>query len=236
MCTMIEMGTTSLRTPVHRDVHLCWEGDFGSAVARYLAAALDACETSDPLRVTDIERKNWPAADIEILVLSCPRVELCSRLNDLCFELGRPLIPVFMQSQDLCVGPVIVPGKPGCWRCWQRRSAQHSLFPVERSALLCHYSEPRNLPPLGYLEPIAMLAALQVARLMERPGRVGDAAGFVWKMDVFSGNVSTGRLVGVDGCPNCGSGRAFETRSCAQLREALQSSLPEWANANGPRK
>jgi hypothetical protein len=45
--------------------------------------------------------------------------------------------------------------------------------------------------------------------------------GFLWQIDVLTGEITTGRVVGVNGCPWCGLGRSKKDRSVKLLREEL---------------
>jgi bacteriocin biosynthesis cyclodehydratase domain-containing protein len=214
------MKSTVLTLASSTRLHAVSVGAFGLAVIGYLIDALPGTRALDLIEVNHFDESAWPEADVEVLASAQPVPDLCMKLDELCHRRTRALVPLVMESANLCLGPVIVPGSGGCWKCWQKRADQHAQFPTERTALRRFYGKTNEGPP-GFLEPVAMLGALQIARVVESPEALLEASGSIWQFDAFSGSVSTGRLIGVDGCSQCGSGRDLSDRAYAQLAEAL---------------
>jgi hypothetical protein len=107
------------------------------------------------------------------------------------------------------------------------RSNQHDVNRRYRPELTRFYEENPQAGPKGYLEPLAMISAAQIAEIIRQAGCLDRIAGNIWQMDLFTRGVSTGKLAGTDDCPRCGLNRPLESRTYSDLRKALAFLWPE---------
>jgi bacteriocin biosynthesis cyclodehydratase domain-containing protein len=203
-------------------LHVMWAGPFGHAVAQYLSI-LHPCVHASALREPDVSRfENGREPCAEVIASWRPVPRLCVLVAAASQTVKRPFIPLTVDSGLLQLGPVIMPNRSACWDCWTKRARQHSVAPREQAELLRFYDENSEAGPQGFSEPLAMLAAAQIkwaAELCaEDPDRIG---GLIWQMHLFSGEVETGHLVGVDGCPVCGLNRPVESRTYSEAKKEL---------------
>lgn len=202
-------------------LHVVCVGAFGKTVAKCLASLhLSVRETHSDGSVS-IDLDEWPTVGVEVIAASKPVPDLCNFIDRYSREHGRPVIPLVLDSSVLRLGPIIVPGIGGCWRCWQMRSLQHAKLLPERIALLQFYEANRLVEPQGFLEPFAMIGAVQIASAIQSRDHLNQIAGNIWQIDLFTREVTTGYLVGVDGCPYCGLDRPLDSRSYAEMQTKL---------------
>ncbi|WP_436535065.1 TOMM precursor leader peptide-binding protein [Actinoplanes sp. HUAS TT8] len=136
---------------------------------------------------------------------------------------GRPWLPVILDHPMLEIGPVVVPGLGACQDCYRRRQAQHDNARVIRAAVGEYYDAHPDAGPDGYLPSTALLAAAAAADVVERLRDDPAAeAGRIRQIEVPTQQMRAGRVVGVHGCPRCGTGRDETTRSYERLPEMLQ--------------
>lgn len=203
-------------------VHVLSAGPFGRAVVRHLNSLrgdltdTDVADNLVPLPST------WPAARIRALVAWRPVADLCALLNQFSYETQRPFVPVIQDLTAIRVGPIIMPGSGPCWHCWITRWRQHSGWVKERMALTQYYSSHPQDGPRGYLEPFAAMAAIRLDEVITALDAATAVPGYVWQIDVLSGEITAGTVVGVHDCRWCGLGKPKETRTVAELRETLR--------------
>jgi bacteriocin biosynthesis cyclodehydratase domain-containing protein len=202
-------------------VRIVTAGTFGKAVARSLAALGGNVQEQESPGTEIPAPDAWPAADIYIAAAWRPVSRLCQSLSEHAFQTRTPFIPLIVDSSILRVGPVIVPGKSGCWRCWQLRSQQHAALPREQAELLRFYENNPHAGPGGYLEPFAAMGAARIASVIQSQSHLQELAGHIWQIHLFTKEVSTSFLIGIDGCAWCGLGRPFESRTYAGIQEEL---------------
>lgn len=202
-------------------VRIVTAGPFGKAVARSLAALVGNVQQQEFPSTEMPTPDAWPAADIYVAATWRPVPGLCRSLSDHAFRMGTPFIPLIVDSSTLCLGPIIVPGKSGCWRCWELRLQQHSALPREQSALLRFYEENPRAGPGGYLESFASMCAARIAAGIQSQNHLQELAGHIWQVHMLTQEVSTNFLIGVDGCAWCGLGRPFKNRTYAEIQEEL---------------
>ena len=99
-------------------------GAFGDAVARWL-------RTFSEVEVT----RRWPEAidgpaDVVLAVLDGPRFPLCAEIERRCWQHGKSSLFVVPLGNLIQIGPMSVPGEPGCWHCAYVRRRQHSGVPT----------------------------------------------------------------------------------------------------------
>jgi bacteriocin biosynthesis cyclodehydratase domain-containing protein len=161
------------------------------------------------------------AADIWLVAAWKPVSKICETVDNFIHKHDRPFISVVLDSSALIIGPIVVPRKGGCWSCWQARVAQHSTSRRDRSSVLHFYEANPQAGPKGYLAPFAMMGAAQVVRALHSPTQLEGMAGYIWRIDLFTREVTTSRLVGVDGCARCGLKREVESRTYLEMQDQL---------------
>lgn len=203
-------------------VHVLSAGPFGRAVARHLhslrgdLAHTDVADNLVPLPST------WPAARIRVLVTWRPAAGLCELLNQFSYETQRSFIPVMQDLTAIRVGPIVMPGNGPCWHCWITRWRQHSGWVKERMALTQYYSSHPQDGPRGYLEPLAAMAAIRLDEVIAAVDAETAVPGYIWQIDVLTGEINAGIVVGVHDCRWCGLSKPKETRAVAELRQELR--------------
>jgi len=198
------------------DLQMISIGAFGRAVVRHLRdqrskfSEASSNHLNSPLRNSAV-----------ILAAPHPAPALCESWASLAQEKGRAFLPVVIDESIIRLGPVIVPGLSGCWRCWMARYRQHDPHPRETAALHAFYNDHPESGPGGYLEPFAWIAASQLRAILDSRASLERWAGKLWQVDIFSREVTTGELVGVDGCCCCGLPRPLHSRTYTEMRESL---------------
>jgi bacteriocin biosynthesis cyclodehydratase domain-containing protein len=130
-----------------------------------------------------------------------------------------PFIEAVMETPQLRVGPVVVPGKGACHACAERRALQHSPRPNEHRALREFYDANPEQGPQGFLPAFAEIAAVRLAQFVRQIGKDPvSVAGQVWRLNTIHRETVGSKVVGVHGCPRCGLKRDEATRSFASLR------------------
>jgi bacteriocin biosynthesis cyclodehydratase domain-containing protein len=196
-------------------------GAFGKAVAVYLKHLhLDVFEIAADNDVLPMPA-TWPAARISLLASWKPVPAVCELLDDVCHKWMRPFIPLILDSRHMRVGPVIVPGQEGCWKCWSLRYRKQLSFPADYAALLDHYDSQPDSGPRGFLEPFAMMGAARLAHAIRQTDSGIDEAGRVWQVDMLTGAIAVGRVIGAHGCDRCGLRRKEDSRGFADMQIAL---------------
>jgi bacteriocin biosynthesis cyclodehydratase domain-containing protein len=203
-------------------------GAFGRAVGRHLR------DQRSKFGGASSDHLNAPGNSAVILAASHPAPALCESLASLAQEKGLAFLPVVIDESILRLGPIIVPGLSGCWRCWIARYRQHDAHPRETAALHDFYNSHPESGPGGYLEPFAWIVASQVAAILDSRAHLERWAGRLWQLDIFSREVTTGELVGVDGCCCCGLHRPQRSRTYAEMQRSLAYLWRPDEKAEGP--
>lgn len=215
------MSRQEKEQPTVEGLHVFSMGAFGKAVAYYLktlrAEVVERVITTAGTTFFDLS----PQTSTSIIAAGQPIPELCKLLEDRSFEYGRAFIPLVLDSANLIIGPVVIPGAGACWSCWNRRSIQHASHPDERLALLQHYSNGMNTGPVGYLESYALLGAARIAQILNSFDSPSGIAGYVWQIHVITREIVTSKVTGIHDCPRCGLGRRAPTRTFAELQHEL---------------
>lgn len=213
----------SAATPATRTstVHLVTIGSFGNAVAKYLRMlGSDIQDLAWPDALPE-DPMAWPESETYILSSWKPMTKLCRAVDRMSFDRNKVFLPLVIDASWLRLGPVIVPGISGCWRCWESRQQQHGMLNRETDELLKAYDENISLGPAGFLAPLAMIGAGQIVKTLAARQTPREIAGSIWQRSVFTGQVSRGRLSGVDGCALCGLQRPLEDRTYRALQDEL---------------
>jgi hypothetical protein len=132
-------------------------------------------------------------------------------------------VPLLLESAILRLGPIIVPGSSGCWSCWSARQKQHDPHLKESQGISQFYDQNPRLGPVGNIDPFAQIAAAQLCNVLCSEADLLRWSSLIWQLDTFTHDVVVGKLIGLDGCPDCGLGRTLGSRSYLQLREALRT-------------
>jgi bacteriocin biosynthesis cyclodehydratase domain-containing protein len=208
------------------DNAVCLSTDtYGTKVNDYLRQRHPSIKNYSITRTADLQSRALRAD-----LVSCPAILLSSgrpapRLAKNAASLAREheiaFIPTLPDGPFLRLGPVIVPTVSGCWECWERRLLQHDQHPTVSSSISTFYNEDTPPSPLGYIGALAQLVASQIVNLTNSSETLAAWAGIAWQLNMFSLEVIVGRLVGVDGCLNCGLRRPAQVRSVAELKEFL---------------
>jgi bacteriocin biosynthesis cyclodehydratase domain-containing protein len=203
-------------------IHLLLVGTFAKAVSDYIKTIrTDTYETV----VTDdnaLDLGPCSTARVNVVVAWHPVSRLCEKIDKVSRSAERPFIPVILDSINLRLGPVLIPGTATCWSCWERRSLQRSRHPDVERVLWKFYESHTGVGPKGYLEPFALMAAARLMSFIEQLDRSVALPGYIWQINMLTREVLTGTLVGVDDCPNCGLHRPPEKRGYDQMQQDLQ--------------
>ena len=210
-------------TPTGRlSVQILSVGAFGKAVATYMKEMRsDLFETPVDNAILPLPT-TWLPARCILLASWKPVPPLCELLDDVCHKWDRPFLPLILDSRYMRLGPAIIPGLEGCWKCWNRRYRKQLTFPEDYSALLSHYESEPGSGPSGFLESFAMMGAARLSQIIDAIDSGVDRAGFIWQLDMLTGAISTGKLIGIHGCERCGTGRREDVRSYADMQSALK--------------
>ena len=212
------------------------QGGFARAVAARLAGEGDVVVPVDQGLVSAY----IPYADRAVLIADPDQSGLREDLDTLSFTRSMPSLGLELFPTELRCGPLVVPGRSACYRCYDRRRRQHGYRPLPEEVIAEHgpleqaYAHHHVLLGAGLIS-----LALQT---LDRPEAAGtddaeaggvDAVessaeppqigGQVWTIDLVSGVTACARTVAVDRCETC-SGR-YEGRRDGL--PALAALLPE---------
>jgi bacteriocin biosynthesis cyclodehydratase domain-containing protein len=197
-------------------------GPFGRAVATYLKAF------EPDMMETECSDERAPFSEecsqggINVMASWRPVPRLCEHLDKFSSAARRPFVPLVLESNVLRLGPIIIPGEEGCWLCWEKRSAQHAAAPDDRAAVLEYYSAHAGAGPKGYLEPFALIGAINIKQVVDLLRSSNQCAGHIRQIDLVTRQIKTGVLVGIHNCPRCGLGREGPIRSIDEMRRCLR--------------
>ena len=190
------------------------QGGFARAVVARLAGQ------SDPVIPVDqgLVSAYIPYADRVVLIADPDQSGLREDLDTLSFTRGMPSLGLELFPTELRCGPLVVPGRSACYRCYDRRRRQHGYRP---------------LPPEVSSELLGaglISLALQTLDALDPQGPttggaddVAPIGGQVWTIDLVSGITTCSSTVAVDRCETC-SGRYAGGRDGLPALAAL---LPE---------
>lgn len=222
-CSFRSMDWSEMTHPDNsaKAVHVLQVGPFGNGIAEYLTAlrgdVVVTSVTNDILPLPDV----WPVSRMMVVASWRQAPTLCELVDELSHKWQRPFIPLILDSTEMRIGPVVVPGSGCCWRCWMRRQRQHASWPEARVALQEHYANHPQSGPKGYLEPFARMGAARLSAIIDDMDAEIDLAGTIWQIDTLTRRITTSMAVGVHGCPQCGMQRPEAARSVAALQSDL---------------
>ena len=203
------------------------QGGFARAVAARLAGDGDVVVPVDQGLVTAY----IPYADRAVLIADPDQSGLREDLDTLSFTRGMPSLGLELFPTELRCGPLVVPGRSACYRCYDRRRRQHGYRPLppevssEHGPLEQAYAHHHVLLGAGLIS-LALQALDAPGPQDPTTGGADDVApigGQVWTIDLVSGITTCSPTVAVDRCETC-SGR-YEGRRDGL--PALAALLPE---------
>lgn len=213
------MASSNLLKPVH----LFTLGAYGRAIARYLTLfRQDIVEfhvEGDILPLPEV----WPDSRAIIVAAWRPVPTLCEFVDEISHAWKRPFIPVIQDGAELRIGPVIIPGRGTCWRCWVKRHRQRSEWPEASFAVLQHYANHPESGPGGFLDSMALAAAARLHALVDGLESGPGIAGTLWQINVLSREVTTCKVIGVHACKHCGVSCDAATRTVAAAQQELKN-------------
>lgn len=189
------------------------QGGFAHAVATRLAGDGDVVIPVDHGLVSAY----IPYADRAVLIADPDQSGLREELDTLSFTRSMPSLGLELFPTELRCGPLVVPGRSACYRCYDRRRRQHGYRPLPPEAASEHgpleqaYAHHHVLLGAGLIS-----LALQTLDALDAPGPqdpatqsaddVAPLSGQVWTIDLVSGITTCSSTVAVDRCETC-SGR-----------------------------
>ena len=102
------------------------QGGFARAVATRLAGPSDVVIPVDHGLVSAY----IPYADRAVLIADPDQTGLREDLDTLSFTRGMPSLGLELFPTELRCGPLVVPGRSACYRCYDRRRRQHGYRPL----------------------------------------------------------------------------------------------------------
>ena len=177
------------------------QGGFARAVATRLAGPSDVVIPVDHGLVSAY----IPYADRAVLIADPDQTGLREDLDTLSFTRGMPSLGLELFPTELRCGPLVVPGRSACYRCYDRRRRQHGYRPLPPEVVSEH-----GLLEQAYAHHHVLLGAGLIPLALQT-------------LDLVSGITTCSPTVAVDRCETC-SGR-YEGRRDGL--PALAALLPE---------
>lgn len=204
-------------------LHFVALDSFGTEVFRYLK--VPTSHDPDFVQLASGERLHIDpeanSSDLYVPIAGTTIRALCLELDAQAHDCDSQFMPVAIESSFLLIGPRIVPNQTPCWECWDERLTSQHPLPDDRSALLAaHDLQPQALGP-GFMPFIASLAACQIVETLEVPRDITLGFGRLWKMNIFTREVSTSMYTGRHRCPKCSPISSPQDRSIGSLRSYL---------------
>src|SRR3954453_15107848 len=102
-------------------------GGFGDRVGEGLARRYRGAVVLDAVAGT--HPAAWPDTDVLVVAAEYDHPELFEAVERAAFAWRRPWFPVLLDHPYLRCGPVVVPDRTACHRCFRRRRRQHAKTP-----------------------------------------------------------------------------------------------------------
>ncbi|MEU3568945.1 TOMM precursor leader peptide-binding protein [Kitasatospora sp. NPDC036755] len=209
-------------------VHVLALGDFGTAVAERLRRDHDGVVVTSDREGPQQFSARWPRADVRVLASWREAPAVAEALDARSAAWGTPWLPVVAEHPRLRIGPLVVPGKGACYRCFRRRRSQHERDSALTAALHAHYDAHAEAGPGGFLPQHAVLAAgaaLDLLRRLEHDAGDKDA-GTIRHWHLLEQHLAAARVVGVHGCDRCRRTSTSAGSSWEDLARDLDPWLP----------
>ncbi|RCG30556.1 hypothetical protein DQ384_14725 [Sphaerisporangium album] len=184
---------------VDRHLLVLASGPFGKDVAGRLERHFSAT-------VQDIEDGThpsaWPHADLIVLATSHERPRIAEALDRAAFAWRIPWFAVLAGATDIQCGPLVLPGRTACHRCFVRRRDQHvRAGHADHAAAANDGRYPSGYP--GHHVGIATAFARQAVAEAFGERAPGALGGTVRRFNQISGATSRASVVAVDRCLRC---------------------------------
>ncbi|HET6858715.1 MAG TPA: TOMM precursor leader peptide-binding protein [Streptomyces sp.] len=142
----------------------------------------------------------WPRSDLIVLATSYDRPRVYEAADRAAFDWGTPWFGVHATATEVLCGPVVVPGRTACRRCYVRRREQHRR--AEHSTADTGDRHPTGYPVhhVGIAAALARQAVDEALGVPDDPGAIGAT---VRKFDQISGATSRSSVVAVNRCERC---------------------------------
>lgn len=180
-----------------RSVLVLTGGTFGEKVGERLHASHGASVRA--IGPSGTHPSIWPYFDLIVLATGHERNRVAELIDRTAFAWKRPWFPVHSSATALYCGPVVIPGRTACHRCFVGRREQHrasshhwptALYDVE----VAH--------PTHHVGIAAALAQQAINEAFDGPP-VDSLGATVRMFDQISGAVSANAVVAGDRCPRC---------------------------------
>ncbi|WP_066380818.1 MULTISPECIES: TOMM precursor leader peptide-binding protein [unclassified Anabaena] len=172
-----------------------------------MAGVTETESVTDPLNNDEIVSKSIQDVDLVVVATDAVSVNLAYRLNRLCLQMKRPLLPGGAAGVEATVGPLVFFEDGPCYLCYRLRSMACAKLPEAKLALEQFLnrerrSQPRlreNLP-IGYtlvgsylaLDALKMLLGLPIA-----------TEGKLLHLDLITTQLTHNVVLKKPGCPHC---------------------------------
>lgn len=185
------------------DIHCLFGDSFGAAIAEDLSSQSDYAVAISESVTTPSSR--WPLARVQLVSTRNDTPTELDRIDAMAFHLERPWLPVVAKPRGFRIGPLIVPSRSGCYRCYRSRQYQHGRLNSTDRKIEATARTNRDVPVSGFLPAHVSLATRLIRRDVEAvlDGRAADRAGRLTTVRWLTSGVGTGRLIRVDGCDRC---------------------------------
>jgi bacteriocin biosynthesis cyclodehydratase domain-containing protein len=198
------------------------------AIGRQIGVRVGGLRPAQWYDATDgLDRAGLPLTDAYLLAAGRQVPELEQDLDAVVHDWRRVLLTVAVEHPVLRVGPLVVPGSgAACAGCYHLRCRTHLTGTDAVDSLTAHFRANPHDEPEGYLPPMLDFAAGQAHALLAavEAGRYSEA-GTVRMTHLLAPRVYRWSVVGVHGCPRCGTGGDERDRSTARLVSALAGAV-----------
>lgn len=189
---------------MNRQLLVLASGLFGTDVARRLEHG--SRQRGHDTTLVDIEEGThpslWPRADLIVLATSQERPRIYEAADRAAFAWRTPWFSLHTTATEVLCGPVVIPGRTACHRCYTLRRNQHRR-PEHTTA------STGNRYPTGY--PVhhvgiaAGFAQQAIDEALRTPDGNGAVIGTVRRFDQITGATNRSLVVAVDRCARCRS-------------------------------
>ena len=220
------MSTSTASTAAQRPVTAYLpQGRFGHAVVEHLAEPQDVVLSVDH----GLVYASVPYADRLVMISDADRTPVREALDEVSFVRSLPSLGLELTPTELRCGPLVVPGRTACYRCYDRRRRQHGRTPVPETleALEQGYAHHHVVIGAGLV-----MLALDVLDRDPADGTAGasdvdELGGRVWTVDLVAGATSLARTVATDRCETCSARYAARRSGTEELARLLPSRRKE---------
>lgn len=160
------------------------------------------------------------------LLAPWPSTGLASRLERDCRDAGATFVFAAVLGDRLHVGPIGVPGTPGCTACYFRRRLQHvaDISAYRRYLDWCEANQLNGVEALS--RPLAQKYVKVLDTIRRAASLSADIGGVVRRYETAFAVRGAGRVVGLHGCPTCWGSSAGSGRDTDGLAQALRAASP----------